>query len=68
MGVTSDGVTARDPWTDPDPQPGDFDAVLRALEAPGLEHCPGKPDAKLVIVSEADLQAMLRPGRSTRFA
>jgi hypothetical protein len=23
---------AKDPWTDPDPQPGDFDAVLNAID------------------------------------
>jgi hypothetical protein len=39
-----------DPWTAPDPQPGDFDADLRALDAPDVERHVGDPDAKLRIL------------------
>ncbi|MBB4661786.1 hypothetical protein BDZ31_001359 [Conexibacter arvalis] len=41
---------ARDPWTDPDPQPGDFDADLDAIDPRYVEAHPGDPDAKLTIV------------------
>jgi hypothetical protein len=41
---------ARDPWTDPDPQPGDFDADLAAIDPRYIEAHPGNPDAKLTIV------------------
>jgi hypothetical protein len=40
----------RDPWTDPDPQPGDFDADLHAVDPRSIEANPGDPDAKLTIV------------------
>lgn len=39
-----------DPWTDPDPQPGDFDAELAKLDPRYVEHHHGDPDAKLIIV------------------
>jgi hypothetical protein len=41
---------ARDPWTDPDPQPGDFDADLTAIDPRYVEAHVGKPEAKLTIV------------------
>jgi hypothetical protein len=39
-----------DPWTDPDPQPGDFDAELAKLDPRYVEHHAGDPDAKLIVV------------------
>ena len=39
-----------DPWTDPDPQPGDFDAELARLDPRYVEHHDGDPDAKVVVV------------------
>ena len=39
-----------DPWTDPDPQPGDFDAELARLDPRYVEHHEGDPDAKVVVV------------------
>ncbi len=39
-----------DPWTAPDPQPGDFDADLREIDARDLERHAGDPDAKLRIL------------------
>ena len=39
-----------DPWTDPDPQPGDFDADLARLDPRYVEHHEGSTDAKLVVV------------------
>jgi hypothetical protein len=41
---------ARDPWTDPDPQPGDFDADLMAIDPRYVEAHVGNPNAKLTIV------------------
>jgi hypothetical protein len=40
----------KDPWTDPDPQPGDFDAELDRVEPGRIETHHGNPDAKLTIV------------------
>jgi hypothetical protein len=39
-----------DPWTDPDPQPGDFDAELARLDPRYVEHHEGDPDAKVLVV------------------
>ena len=39
-----------DPWTDPDPQPGDFDADLTGADPRYVEAHVGNPDAKLAIV------------------
>jgi hypothetical protein len=42
----------KDPWTDPDPQPGDFDAELETLGPDALEyHDGGEPATARIIVS-----------------
>jgi hypothetical protein len=41
---------AKDPWTDPDPQPGDFDAELALLDPSAIEHHDGDPSATLRIL------------------
>ena len=41
---------AHDPWTDPDPQPGDFDADLTTIDPRYVEAHVGHPSAKLTIV------------------
>ena len=40
----------KDPWTDPDPQSGDFDDDLGEIDPRYLEAHEGNPDAKLTIV------------------
>ena len=39
-----------DPWTDPDPQPGDFDADLAKLDPRYIDDHKGRPDAKLIVL------------------
>lgn len=39
-----------DPWTDADPQPGDFDGELASLDPRYVQHGDGDPDAKLVVL------------------
>lgn len=39
-----------DPWTDPDPKPGDFDADLAKLDPRYVEDREGVPDAKLIVL------------------
>jgi hypothetical protein len=41
---------AKDPWTHPDPQPGDFDAELARAEPGEIQIHEGNPDAKLTIL------------------
>jgi len=38
------------PWTEPDPQPGDFDGELATLDPRYVEHHDGDPDAKLIVL------------------
>jgi hypothetical protein len=41
---------SKDPWTDPDPQPGDLDAELAMLDPSAIEHHDGDPSATLRIL------------------
>lgn len=40
----------KDPWADPDPQPGDFDAELDLAQPDQIEIHEGNPDARLTIL------------------
>lgn len=56
------------PWTDPDPQPGDFDAELAKVDAGDLEYHDGDPDAQLIVLVgvHADDAARLNQLSETR--
>lgn len=41
---------AKEPWTDPDPQSGDFDAELDQARPDQIEIREGNPDVKLSIL------------------
>ena len=41
---------SKDPWTDPDPQPGDFDVVLESIDPKYVEVLEGDPAARLRIL------------------
>ena len=40
----------KDPWTDPDPQPGDFDAAIDRAQPDQIKTHEGNPDARLTIL------------------
>jgi hypothetical protein len=40
----------KDPWTDPNPQPGDFDAEIARAKPDQLQVHEGNPDARLRIL------------------
>lgn len=40
-----------DPWTNPDPAPGDFDADLASLASELVTHQEGNPSALRILVS-----------------
>jgi hypothetical protein len=44
----------KDPWTDPDPQPGDFDAELDRARPDQIEMHKGNPAAKLSILASVE--------------
>jgi hypothetical protein len=50
----------KDPWTDPDPQPGDFDAELARLDESAFEHHEGHPGAKMRILISVEGEDVLR--------
>jgi hypothetical protein len=41
---------SKNPWTDPDPQPGDFDAEIDAMDPREIQVHPGNPDAKVTVL------------------
>ena len=41
---------SKDPWTDPDPQPGDLDVELALLDESAIDYHDGDPSATLRIV------------------
>jgi hypothetical protein len=51
----------RDPWTDPDPQPGDFDDVLDETESVDMIF---DPDLEIRIVSDEKMAHLLGPERA----
>jgi hypothetical protein len=48
--ILSRGTMTKNPWTDPDPQPGDLDAELALLDESAIEYHEGDPAATLRIV------------------
>lgn len=40
----------KNPWTDPDPQPGDFDADLAVLGPDDVQVYEGDPNARLTVL------------------
>ena len=47
---------SRDPWTDPDPQPGDLDAELALLDERAFDYHEGDPSRSfgLMVVMEGE--------------
>ena len=52
------------PWTDLEPQPGEFDADLATIDPRFLEARPGDPDAKLRIVVSIEGEAAQPTGNA----
>ena len=50
----------KDPWTDPDPRPGDFDADLAQIDERYVESHPGNAGAKLRILISVEGEDVLR--------
>jgi hypothetical protein len=52
-----------DPWTDPDPKPGDFDADLGNLNPRYAEHHLGDSEARLIVLVGVTGEDAKRPER-----
>jgi hypothetical protein len=53
----------RDPWTDPDPQPGDLDAELERLDESAFEYYEGDTPASfglMIVVDGEDASRLAR--------
>lgn len=53
----------RDPWTDPDPQPGDFDEYLDEMESVEVIF---DPDLEIRLVSDEELARRVGPEQAKR--
>jgi hypothetical protein len=51
---------SKDPWTDSDPQPGDFDAELAQIRSRYVESHAGDPEAKLRMLISVEGEDVLR--------
>jgi hypothetical protein len=51
---------SKDPWTDPDPQPGDFDAELAQIDPRYVEAHAGNPDARLRMLISVEGEDVVR--------
>jgi hypothetical protein len=60
----------RDPWTDPDPQPGDFDEMVRESTPDEWEHHEGNPDARVLLITDEEGERLmgrgLKPGEDPK--
>ena len=54
----------KDPWTDPDPQPGDFDDVLDEAE---FVEVIFDPDLEIRLISDEEARRRMGPIRAKRF-
>jgi hypothetical protein len=54
----------RDPWTDPDPQPGDFDEYLDEME--WVDDVIFDPNLEIRLVSDAELAKRVGPEQAKR--
>jgi hypothetical protein len=54
---------AKDPWTDADPQPGDFDAELALHDASMVERQAGNPNARLRVLVNVEGEDAARLAR-----
>jgi hypothetical protein len=57
-------ATKKDPWTDPDPQPGDFDDYLDEMEWVEVIF---DPDLEIRVISEEEKIRRMGPIRLKRF-
>lgn len=58
----------RDPWTDPDPQPGDFDEYIREMDPNEPEDIRIAPDCEMHFFGHNDIDRALREIREKREA
>jgi hypothetical protein len=59
----SEKTKKKDPWTDPDPQPGDFDEYLDEMERVDVEF---DPDLEIRLVSNEELAKRVGPEQARR--
>ncbi len=58
----------RDPWTDPDPQPGDFDEYVREMNPSDPDDAIIAPDCEMHFLGHNDIDRWLRELKERREA
>ncbi len=58
--VAIDCGKRKDPWTDPDPQPGDFDEYLAEMGPEHIQHVEAGSGGKVVLIEDNDVDSLLR--------
>jgi hypothetical protein len=53
----------KDPWTDPDPQPGDFDDDIALMGPDDIEYVEADPSRQLIEIGTDDVDGWLRDRR-----
>jgi hypothetical protein len=48
----------KNPWTDPDPQPGDFDEYLAEVDPKNVQYLDGTPGGELIVIDEAEAEEL----------
>ncbi len=56
----------KDPWTDPDPQPGDFDEYLAEIDPADIEHFEAGEGPELVFIGTNDVDDWIRRRNAER--
>jgi hypothetical protein len=59
MSDVTDKQHKRDPWTDPDPQPEDFDEYLAEMRPEDVQHFPGDRSVKSRRIDDDELERLL---------
>lgn len=56
----------KDPWTDPDPQPGDFDEFLDEVSPEDIQVVEAGSGARVVVLDDNDVDGWERRRREER--
>lgn len=59
-------MAKKDPWTDPDPQPGDFDDYLAEVDPRDVQTIEAGSGIKVIEIGTNDVDGWLRRRRAER--
>jgi hypothetical protein len=56
-------TTKKDPWTDPDPQPGDFDEYLAEVDPADVQYIEPGEGFEVIFIGTDDVEGWLKKNR-----